>query len=170
MGVLMRSLLIAAGLTALFPVAALADDPLGTGASTAPPGQQAQSQAQLIERIRPEDFAAILQKNGYRAQVQTNKDQTYIETGMSGFTVDIVFYNCQSDGCSAIQFLMWGKSGIDAKFANNWNYNWRYTKMALGDDGSFYFTMDVSLAGGVTLSNLLVDLDLYNNSLGKLKQ
>jgi hypothetical protein len=168
MGVLMRSLLIAAGLTALFPVAALADDPLGTGTSSTPAA--AQPQAQLIERIRPEDFATILQKNGYRAEIQTNKDQTYIVTGMSGFNVDIVFYNCETSGCTAIQFLMWGKGGVDAKFANNWNYNWRYTKMALGDDGSFYFTMDVNLAGGVTLSNILVDLDLYNNSLGKLKQ
>jgi hypothetical protein len=170
MGVLTRSLLIGAVLAAVFPLAALADDPLGPGTGSTTP-EAAPAQAQLIERIKAEELAAILQKNGYRATIQTNNDQTYISTGMSGFSVDILLYDCTANGCGSFQFVMSGKtSAVDVKFANNWNNNWRYTKMAIGDNGVFYFTMDVNLAGGVTLSNILAEIDVFDNALGRLKQ
>src|SRR5258708_10108497 len=116
MGAFTRISMIVAGLSCLFPAAALADDPIG--ASPGPAG----TQAQLIDRLKPEDIAAILQKNGYRATVQSNNNQTFIATGMRGFTVEVLVDDCKGNGCGSLQLVISRKNAaLDVRCARNWD-------------------------------------------------
>jgi hypothetical protein len=150
-------------IVAALPAATLADEPVGATPKQEQPG--------TIQVISVADLAKLLQDNGYRAKIVTNKDQKYIVTGLQGVDVDVIFYDCKDDKCGAIQFAIFGKTDkVNAQFANKWNLDWRYTKIALDTDGTFYMTMDMALDGGITTANILADLSLFDDSIARLKQ
>ncbi len=71
----------------------------------------------------------------------------------------------------ALQFAVFGKTDkVNAQFANKWNLDWRYTKIAIDTDGTFYMTMDMNLDGGVTTANILADFSVFDDSIARLKQ
>lgn len=155
---LFRACVLGAGLSLAMP--AFADAPGG-----------ANIQQVIIQRLKPSDVVEFLQKEGYRAQLAKEKEQTYVKTAIAGFNVIVWLYGCESAGCSSIQYAVYGKSSnVDVAFANEWNLKWRYTKMSVDKDGYFAFTMDVVLINGVTAANLQANLQLFENGLNTLKK
>ena len=131
---------------------------------------QTGSHSEVMTKITPEAMAAVLRDAGYRAEIQQGKSTKYIRTAMAGYKVAVYFYDCEEDGCGAMQL----STGFDksprltATLANKWNSEHRYARAYVDpSDGSFYFEYDF-VATGITNAFIKDNLTLYEQQLGNL--
>jgi hypothetical protein len=128
------------------------------------------SRSAVFNRITQEAMASIVRDAGYRAEILKGKDSRYIRTAMSGYKVGIYFYDCNDDGCAALQFsTLFDKApNLTVHAANDWNRQHRYARAYFdASDESFLFEYDFVVTG-VTPAFIKDNLSLYEGQLGKL--
>jgi len=128
------------------------------------------TRSSIINRITQEDMADVLREAGYRAEIKQGKEQRYIRTAMSGYKVGVYFYDCNDEGCAALQLsTLFDKApNLTIEAANSWNSQHRYARAYLdSSDGTFLFEYDFVLTG-VTTAYIKDNLSLYESQLGKV--
>jgi hypothetical protein len=128
------------------------------------------SRGAVFNRITQEEMASIVRDAGYRAEILKGKESSYIRTAMSGYKVGIYFYDCNDDGCAALQFsTLFDKApNLTVHAANDWNKQHRYARAYFdASDESFLFEYDFVVTG-VTTAFIKDNLSLYEGQIGKL--
>jgi hypothetical protein len=131
----------------------------------------AQPQPQVITTITAQQVAAVLQSGGYRASVITGNDGSkYVKSSMNGVNILVFLSGCTDGNCTSLEFYAgWQKDpSLTVNYANAWNAQWRYAKAKIDSEGSFLFSYDVNLAGGVTSDNIKLDAQLFEYLLSEL--
>ena len=125
-----------------------------------------------MNKITQEEVAAFLRDLGYAAEIRQGQQSRYVKTDISDLKVAVYFYDCDADGCGALQL----STGFDKSpnltigLANTWNSQHRYARAYVDpSDGSFFFEYDFVMTG-VTKDFLKDNLSLYQQQLVKLKQ
>jgi hypothetical protein len=123
----------------------------------------------VMDRITREEMAALLRDAGYRAEIAQGKESKFIRTAMSGYKVAVYFYDCNDDGCAALQLsTLFDKApNLTIHAANDWNAKHRYARAYIDtSDESLFFEYDFVLTG-VTAKFIKDNLSLYETQLGK---
>jgi hypothetical protein len=131
----------------------------------------AQQPPQVIKTITAAQVSTALQAAGYRASVLSNKDGSkYVKTAMNNFNTFVLLANCSGDDCTSLVFYFaWAKdASLTVNFANAWNSQWRYAKAYLESDGTFVFTYDLNLDGGITMDSVRKNAVLFDGLLAEL--
>jgi hypothetical protein len=131
----------------------------------------AQQPPQVIKTITAAQVATALQAAGYRASVLTGTDGgKYVKTAMNNYNTFVLMANCTGEDCTSLVFYFaWTKdASLTVNFANAWNSQWRYAKAYVENDGTFVFTYDVNLDGGITIENVRKSAVLFDGLLAEL--
>ncbi|MGZ8388549.1 MAG: YbjN domain-containing protein [Rhodoplanes sp.] len=126
----------------------------------------------LPDRVTPEQVASILKDAGYRAEILADKSPQRIRTGIGGRTVLVALYDCQTKGCSSLQFYAGFRKGpkFNLEYVNEWNSLRRYGKAYLDKDGDLAFEFDVDLDGGVGAHDIQEKIFLFERLLSELEK
>lgn len=126
----------------------------------------------LPDRVTPEQVASILKDTGYRAEILADKSPQRIRTGIGGRTVLVALYDCQTKGCSSLQFYAGFRKGpkFNLEYVNEWNSLRRYGKAYLDKDGDLAFEFDVDLDGGVGANYIKEKIFLFERLLSELEK
>ena len=133
-----------------------------------------QAEDKLLDLRQPEVVAAALREAGYKAVVKANsKGEPFISSAANGAEFTIEFYGCTGvKDCGSYQFASWYKAEplFTAAFANEWNSEKRFLKVAVDDKGNLNEYMDFTAIGKTTYANFADIVDWYQTmdaSLGK---
>lgn len=123
------------------------------------------------EGMTPQEFAAFLQEQGYRANLKQDKDgKTFVESATGGVNFDVYFFDCKTR-CAAIQIAAgWSMETVPTlEKVNGFNTSFRWLKANLFDDKSLWAEMDVTLGPGVTTEALEDHLGVWESGLENFK-
>ena len=130
----------------------------------------APASAQTINAADPEELVRILQFNGYRAELTTDREgDPLIKTGSVGANWEVYFYGCTNGTrCTSIQFAAGFnyENGYNGRSINEWNRDMRYGKVYLDRDGDPFIEMDINLENGVNQRNFESSLKVWDEVLG----
>ncbi len=127
-----------------------------------------------VSAADPDSIVKILQKEGYRASLSTDKEgDPKIETAMSGWNVGIIFYGCTANkDCQSIQF----NTGFDRttpmsiEKLNRWLDEHRFGKVFFDDEGDPILVWDVILGEGVPDSVFIKSIHAFEDIAGTFGQ
>lgn len=106
------------------------------------------------EGVSAAQVAEILQSEGYRAKLdEDSQGDPMIRSKMSGFNVQIFFYQCNEDVlCEDIQFHVGFDldDGMTAEDVEAWNRQKRFAKIYRDDEDDPYLEIDLQLVPGGT--------------------
>ncbi len=121
-------------------------------------------------RITGAELVKILQDEGYRAKLETDKEgDPVVRTKMSGVHVDVFFYDCEKDGCGSLQL----SSGLDledgSSFAvmNKFNSEFRYAHGFLDDEMDPYLQFDFEILHTAHAEHIASQIGLWEDVLGE---
>lgn len=121
--------------------------------------------AQNIDARTEQVIAALLQNNGYRAELDYLSDgEPVIRSADGGSSFSIYFYDCDGGTrCRTIQFFSAYDlpQGMSLDRVNEWNRDYRFGKAYLDEEMDPFIEMDVNLDFGVSPENLLDTLDWW---------
>lgn len=119
----------------------------------------------------PRSIAAVMQKEGYRAEISTDDvGDPKIESSTGGYKFAVLFYGCK-DGknCKTVQFYggFTLKDGdtVELEKLNNWNKARRFGRVYRDDVGDPVIEMDVDLEAGGMSDELFADNLAYWDSI-----
>lgn len=119
----------------------------------------------LLDLRQPEVVAQALRDGGYRGEVKTNKaGEPYVLSSANGSDFTVEFYACTGvKDCASYQFSSWYKAEplFTPAFANDWNRQKRFLKIAVGTDGELNEYMDFTAIGKTTYDNFMDSVDWY---------
>lgn len=147
--------------------------PLVLAALLAAPSLAAAQQGPIIAS-NPDSIVAAIRAFGHKPKVQTNEDGTSfiaVERGRIRYYVN--FYGCDApEGCLDIQFTSSFdiEPGLDAAWANDWNYNWVAGRADVDPNGDPTLTYFVTTAGGLTDANFRGILEVWDLTLDGFMQ
>lgn len=119
----------------------------------------------LLDLRQPEVVAQTLREAGYKGELKANsKGEPYVLSSANGSAFTVEFYGCSGvKDCPSYQFRSWYKADplFTAGFANDWNWENRFLKIAIDGDGDLNEYMDFSAIGKTTYANFVDSLDWY---------
>jgi hypothetical protein len=128
--------------------------------------------ADLICASKPETVVAAMQKAGYQAKLDKDKNSDpMISSAASGYNYDIWFYGCDKNKeCDSLQFqisfLKDETNTVD--LANVWNMAKRFGQANIDDKGRFLVSFDVTTIGGLTPKNFEDVIAWWSGTLANL--
>ncbi|WOK37171.1 YbjN domain-containing protein [Sphingomonas sp. C3-2] len=126
--------------------------------------------AQMISAKEPAKMVSLLQKKGYRAEIETDESGTRIRSADSGRNFTIFFMSCddQEKNCTTIQFYA-GFSDLKStqlSQINEWNKTRRFARAYIDGEGDPVIEMDVDLDfNGIPEENFMANLEIFTDSL-----
>lgn len=118
------------------------------------PVQTAEAQGFDRKAVTGDMVASWLQEKGYRAELtEDGVGDPLILTTMSGVTVRIFFYNCDtSKRCEDLQFLAGFDltDGLSNASVSEWNQTKRFGAVYLDDENDPYLKIDLQVGPGGT--------------------
>lgn len=150
----MIRLTIAAGLAAMTPLPAMAED-------------------RIVDIAQPEIVVQALQEEGYKAILKTHQEGglPYIESAANGSTFTVEFYGCKTGkNCTSLEFYAWYKKTptYTVDFVNRWNANKRFLHLAIDSDGDLATYLYVSTVGKTTYANFADSIDWWSTMTADL--
>ena len=115
-----------------------------------------------------EEVAAWLQGEGYKAQIQTNKDGTRnIYSSAEGSNFHIFFYDCKQDRCGSMQFStgISTKGAFPAQRVNDWAAKSRWIRAYADKVNDPWMEYDVDLSPGGSYEMLNDEFAIWRNGL-----
>lgn len=125
----------------------------------------APARAENFDATSPAAVAAALQKAGYRAELNTNKEgRPFITSAANGndFTVD--FYGCEgATKCGSFQFYSYYKKDplYTPALVAEWNASKRFVKLFIDSDGDLSYAIDVTGVGTMSQENFADWIDWF---------
>ena len=114
--------------------------------------------------VTVDEVAKVLQSKGYRAEISKDSaGDPMIISGLDGSTFRILFYNCKSGRCAAIQFATAFdlEKGLTYSKINGWNREKRFGRAYLDDDMDPFLEMDVDLEHGAMTETIANNVDTW---------
>jgi hypothetical protein len=126
----------------------------------------------IIDIAQPEVVVQTLQEEGYKAVLNTPKDdQPYIQSAANGSSFTVQFYGCTGGkDCTSLEFYAWYKKTptFTTDFANRWNSSKRFMSVSIDSDGDLALYQYVSTTGKTTYANFADDIDWWSQMNGEL--
>jgi hypothetical protein len=127
-------------------------------------------EATLKTAITPEEMAALLKEAGFRADVVNVDKQMRVRSAAQGLEFSILFAgpaNDQHYTDFSFHCPLRIKGELPDGIINRWNRSKRFARLARNEH-FLYVTMDVILAGGVTLAHLRLQCELWDRLIREL--
>lgn len=128
----------------------------------------------LICASKPETLVKGLQEAGYKAKLVTpNDEDPYIETKMSGYSVNLILSDCEKRRqCRTFSYRLnfVAEPVYTVDFANRWNNKYRFLQVYRLDDGRLGVNYDVTTVGGLNQANFTDLTESFDGTLGTLDQ
>lgn len=127
--------------------------------------------AELVDASDPERIAAILQDEGFKAELTKGEnDALIIRSGASGVDFQIAFMACggETNVCEVLSF----SAGFDFEYGkkpsdlSNWNQT-KWTKAYLDAENDPFLEHNVNMLHGVSEANFRDTLNWYARELGR---
>lgn len=139
---------------------------------------QAQSESadaakvQMVTASNPQSVADAMINAGYKAKITTdNIGDPMIETGMGGWKVSVLFYDCtENRECQSLQFyvIFDRAQPMPAEMVLAWSADNRFGSVSLDDDGDPSLSWDVVTGdAGIPLSVFEAVLTNYDNIISR---
>jgi hypothetical protein len=134
------------------------------------PAQREEGRAlgETVGRISPNQMAGILRNRGAPSEIVTENNRSRIRTQIGGRRVTILFYACNDTGCQSIQYraVFQRNDRYTLAFVNAWNYEKRFAKTYLDNEGDLILEWDVDLDGGVSVPFISESVQTFQTMLG----
>lgn len=149
----------------------------GTDVAAAPeaPAAIAPAPVGMVTAEDPASIVAALQDYGVAAKLEADDEgDPIIRVKIAGANSTVYFYGCDDNGqgCRSISF----SAGFEldnpytVEQANEWNFNNRFSKSYVTEDGAAQIEMDVNLVGGGTSTEGFADtIDWWDYSVSEYK-
>jgi Putative bacterial sensory transduction regulator len=125
----------------------------------------------MVLATAPDVVAAQMQDAGLKAKIGTDgQGDPMISSATAGVNFDVFFYDCAGGkDCGSIQLNSCFDlaKGLDHTAMNTWNYEMRYGKASVNDEGDPCLKMDIDMTAGVTAQTFAHSLDTWSQILGK---
>ena len=176
------ALMSAAALAAAFSVAshpapAQAESLLGKlgGAAARGAARAGQGDSALVDATDPQRLVALMQEEGYRAELGVDGvGDPEITSATGGAAFHVQFYDCDDDNRNCRSLLFRSGFDLDAPMAlediNAWNRGRRFGSAWLDDEGDPFLEMSVTLDGGVSEANFADIVDWWSVALGEFTE
>jgi len=126
--------------------------------------------AQTIDGTSPRAIVDILQGEGYRASLTTDRyGDPKIDSSSQGVNWSIWFYDCTNNrDCRSIQYAASFdlSDGISPNVLNDFARENRYGRVYYDQEFNPYIELDANLAGGVSRANFIDTLQTWGIVLG----
>ena len=124
----------------------------------------------LFDATDPVAVAAALMTAGYKAELKTDDGDPYILSAANGESFTIDFSDCKDKHCSSFQFDSYYQAEplFTAAFANQWNLENRFLKVAVDEKGQLREYLYASGVGKLTQANFADLVDWYQTMDGAL--
>lgn len=148
---------------ALLPAALLS---LGLGLPA-----QAGNQAEVIERVSPDQIETILKARGYLVERKsTPEGKVYTTFQAMNLKHSVYYYGCDAaQNCDSVQmysgYSLNDNTGIAARI-NEWNRTKRLSRAYLDQENDPCIETDLHLQGGVTMRAVSLFIEDYVNIAG----
>ncbi|WP_168201712.1 YbjN domain-containing protein [Phreatobacter aquaticus] len=123
---------------------------------------------ETIGRITPQQMAGVLRNRGATAEIVSENNRSRIRTQIGGRRVTVFFYACNDGGCQSIQYraVFQRNDRYTLAYVNAWNYEKRFAKTYLDNDGDLVLEWDVDLDGGVSVPFISESVQTFQTMLG----
>ncbi|MBX3484257.1 YbjN domain-containing protein [Phenylobacterium sp.] len=119
--------------------------------------------------LTAKEIAAWMSSNGYKAKVETQDGEAYVDAETNGLNFSVDLYDCDKGRCRAVQFTVSFEKNKDTpslQQMNDWNATKRYLKGYVSSKGDAVFQFDVNVDPGGTWEALEDDLDVFVGFMG----
>jgi hypothetical protein len=124
--------------------------------------------------VTVEEFRQWLEQNGYKAQVEVEKDGSkHINSASDGLKFSIYFYDCKKDRCASIEYYLGfdkSENTPSLERINTWNREKRFLKAYLNEKGDAGFEYDDSVAPGGTWESIEDSFSVFLTFLPEVKK
>lgn len=133
------------------------------------PPQRGESSAmgETVGRITAQQMAGVLRNRGNNAEILNDNNRARIRTQIGGRRVTVFFYACNDGGCQSIQYraIFQRNDRYTLAFVNAWNYEKRFAKAYLDNDGDLVLEWDVDFDGGVSVPFISESVQTFQTML-----
>lgn len=124
--------------------------------------------------VTVEEFRQWLEGNGYKAQIEVEKDGAkHVNSASDGLKFSVYFYDCKKDRCASIEYYVGFDKSDDTpslEKINTWNREKRFLKAYLNDKGDAGFEYDDSVSPGGTWESIEDSFNVFLSFLPEVKK
>lgn len=122
--------------------------------------------------VTVQEVAQALQTKGYKAEIGRDRlGDPMITSALDGSNFQVLFYDCESGRCAAIQFATAFdlESGLTLDRINSWNRQKRFGRAYLDDERDPFVEYDVDFEVGATTEAIGNAIEVWEAVLPNFK-